>query len=77
MKKMAISIFKANALKIIDIVAKNHESIIITKRGKPMAELIPFRSSGKKPLPGKLSHSLVFEKDIITPLGEDMWESGR
>ncbi len=42
MKTMAISKFKTYALKVIDKVAKSQEGIIITKRGKPLAELIPF-----------------------------------
>lgn len=75
MKTMAITKFKAYALKIIDQVAKSNESLVITKRGKPLAELIPFRKSEQKPAPGKLADALVFEKDIVEPLGDDMWEA--
>lgn len=75
MKTMAISKFKTYALKIVDQVAKSNESLVITKRGKPLAELIPFRKHEEKPVPGKLANALVFEKDIVTPLGDDMWES--
>ena len=75
MKAMAISQFKAQALKIIDTVAKTHESVIITKRGKALAELVPFYTSKSKPLPGKLSSTFVFEKDIVSPLGKKMWEA--
>lgn len=77
MKTMAISAFKTNALKVIDEVATSHESVIITKRGKAMAELVPFQSSKDKAVPGKLSSALVYEKDIVTPLGPEMWEAGR
>lgn len=75
MKTMAISTFKAHALRVIDRVAQTHESIVITKRGKPIAELIPFRSKQKEAIPGRLSETLVFEKDIVSPLGEDIWEA--
>ena len=75
MKTMAISKFKAYALKILDQVAKTQESIVITKRGKPLAEVVPFRKSDKNPVPGKLADTLVFEKDIVSPLGEDMWDA--
>ncbi len=75
MKTMAITKFKAYALKIVDEVAKSNESLVITKRGKPLAELIPYRKSEKKPVPGKLASTLVFENDIVTPLGCDIWES--
>jgi prevent-host-death family protein len=75
MKTMTISKFKAHALKIVDQVAKSQEHIIITKRGKPLAEIIPYRSSDAHPTPGKLSNTFVFEKDIVSPLGEKIWNA--
>lgn len=77
MKTMGVSQFKAHALKILDQISKTREEIVITKRGKPLAQIIPYRSQDKKPVPGKLSETFVFEKDIITPLGEEMWESSK
>ena len=77
MKTMGISHFKAHALKILDQIAKTHEEIVITKRGKPLAQIIPYRNEDKNPMPGKLADAFVFEKDIITPLGEEMWESSK
>ena len=74
MKTMAISQFKAYALKVLDQVSKTKESIVITKRGKPLAEVVPFRNTDKNSSPGKLAETLVFEKDIVSPLGEDMWD---
>jgi prevent-host-death family protein len=75
MKTLAISQFKTYALKVLDQVAKTKESIVITKRGKPLAEVVPFRKADKKAEPGKLAETLVFEKDIVAPLGEDMWDA--
>lgn len=75
MKTLAISKFKTNALKIIDEVSKFQESIVITKRGKAVAEIIPFRSSKNEAIPGKLASTLIFEKDIISPLDKDIWEA--
>ena len=75
MKTMGISQFKAHALKILDQVAKTQEIIIITKRGKPLAQITPYRTSGITPKPGRLSDALVFEKDVISPLGEGMWDA--
>ena len=73
MKTLAITDFKAHALQILGRIAKTKESVVITKRGKPIVEVIPF--SAKKPAPGKLSEALVFEKDIVSPLGSDMWDA--
>jgi len=75
MKTMAISEFKAHALQVLNEVAKSYETIVITKRGKPLAQVVPYRKSVMEPTPGKLSDAFVFEKDIITPLGEQLWES--
>jgi len=75
MHAMGISQFKTHALKILDQVSKSQEGIIITKRGKPLAQIIPYRSSDMNPKPGKLANYLVFEKDIVSPLGEEMWDA--
>lgn len=77
MKTMGISQFKSHALKILDQIAKTHEEIVITKRGKPLAQIVPYRTKEKKPVPGKLADAYLFEKDIVSPLGEEMWESSK
>lgn len=75
MRTLAITDFKAHALQILGQVAKNKEHIIITKRGKPLAEVVPFISS--KPKSGKLSGVLLFEKDIVAPLDGQMWSANK
>ena len=74
MQTVPISKFKANALKFIAEIARNKESIIITKRNKPIVKIVPISDTEKQNIPGKLATSLVFEKDIISPLGEELWE---
>lgn len=75
MRTLAITDFKAHALQILGQVAKNKEHIIITKRGKPLAEVVPFTSS--KPKSGKLNGVLLFEKDIVAPLDGQMWSANK
>ena len=75
MKTIGISEFKTHAMKIVDQVARSQVSIVITKRGKPLAELVPYHSPDMDSKPGKLAEALVFEKDIVSPLGEDMWNA--
>ena len=77
MKTMAITKFKTQAFKLIDEVAQSQKSIIITKQGKAIAKIVPFTESdnGNKNQPGKLASTLIFEKDIISPLGEELWEA--
>ena len=73
MKILAITEFKAHALQILAKVAETKEPVVVTKRGKALAEVIPFSAS--KPAPGKLAEALVFEKDIISSLGDNMWDA--
>ena len=73
MKTLAITDFKAHALQILGQVAKTKESVVVTKRGKPLAEVVPFSTA--KPAPGKLSDALVFEENIVSPLGEEVWNA--
>ena len=75
MKTMAITDFKSHALQVLGQVAKTKEHVIVTKRGKPLAEVIPF--SEKMPVAGRLSEALVFEDDIVSPLGHEMWDAAR
>ena len=77
MKTMGVSEFKTHALKILDRISKTQEVLVITKRGKPVATISPYRSAEKNPQPGKLADALVFEKDIISPFGEELWEACR
>jgi prevent-host-death family protein len=75
MKTMAISEFKAHCLQVFGRVAQTKETVVVTKRGKPLVEVIPFRNSDETPTPGKLSETLMFEKDIVSPLGESIWSA--
>lgn len=44
MKKIAAGSFKANCLAVMDEVQAKHETVVITKRGKPVAKLVPVNS---------------------------------
>jgi prevent-host-death family protein len=66
--------FKAKCLQILNEVAENRESLIITKRGKPIAKLVPVEP--EQQLFGALRGSVVAETDIVVPLEED-WEAAR
>jgi len=77
MISMAISVFKAHALEAVGRVARSKEGIVITKRGKPVAQVVPYHAPAARIAPGRLSGALVFEKDIVSPLGEKLWEAAR
>ena len=75
MKSVAISIFKTNALRIINQIATTGERVTVTKRGKPVVQVIPYIDRETKLVPGKLSNTILFEKDIISPLDEELWDA--
>jgi len=75
MRTMAISEFKAHALRVLGQVARTKEPVVVTRRGKPIAEVVAFSGRDEKAKPGKLSETLVFEKDIVSPLGESIWSA--
>lgn len=41
MKTMTAGFFRANCLRVIDEVQAGRETVMITKRGKPVAKLVP------------------------------------
>ena len=75
MKAVGISQFKTHVIKILEQVAETQENIVITKRGKPLAQIAPYHVPDTTLKPGKLAHTLVFEKDIVSPLGEEIWDA--
>jgi len=46
MKTMAAGTFKAKCLAVMDEVANKREAVVITKRGKPIAKLVPVKDDG-------------------------------
>lgn len=77
MKTMNVSDFKAHALQVISDVAELHENLILTKRGKALAEIIPYKPHKSVATPGKLASALVQEKDIVSPFEGSLWEANR
>lgn len=73
MKTMAITDFKAHALQVLSNVAAHKGRVVVTKRGKPLAEVVPYTEA--KAAAGRLAETLVFEKDIVNPLGEKIWDA--
>ena len=61
--------FKTHCLSFMDEVSENHRTFIITKRGKPVAKLVPV-DNVVKPLFGFLKGHIHIVGDIIEPTGE-------
>ena len=66
--------FKAKCLKLMDEVSRSHQEIIITKRGKPVAKLVPVPDSGPPVVFGSLKGTAEVTGDIISPIDEQ-WDA--
>lgn len=69
---VAAADFKANCLRLTDEVAQHRKSLIITKRGKPVAKLV---SVEEKPMDlfGYMAGSIKICGDIIGPIEDEKW----
>lgn len=66
-QRIAAGEFKAKCLQIMDDVQKRHVQIVITKRGKPVAKVVPY--SDKPPsLFGFMKGTATTHGDIISPI---------
>lgn len=66
--------FKAKCLKLMDEVARTHESVIITKRGRPVAKMVPVDTENKTELFGYMKGTATIRGDITIPI-EVAWEA--
>jgi len=76
METIAISKFKATCLSLLDRVQKTGEPLLITKRGKPVAQVLP-PPPPEQPQEsrfGCMAGTFEILGDIVEPLGEEDWE---
>jgi prevent-host-death family protein len=64
--------FKARCLQLLDTVAASGEPLTITKRGRPVARLVPLPAAGA--LFGALAGSVREQQDLVAPV-DDTWEA--
>ena len=64
--------FKAKCLALLDEVAASGRPLIVTKRGKPVARVVPMGETPVKSLKG----SIVWEGDLLSPI-DVRWDGNR
>jgi prevent-host-death family protein len=71
-RSISASAFKARCLALLDRVAETGESVVVTKRGRPVARVVPARRADATSLRG----SVTLRGDIVAPILDD-WNLDR
>ncbi len=69
--KISATEFKAKCLKLIDEVAQTHEPLVVTKRGKPVAKVVPIESEEPDSWFGYMAGTIEIVGDIIEPIEQE------
>ena len=76
METINASDFKARCLAILDRVQATGERVIILKRGRPVADLLPASRTHAEYPQLELKGTVIVVGDIVEPAGsEEHWES--
>ena len=73
MKTMNASRFKATCLEVLDQVAQSGHAVVVTKRGKPVARVVPMVNRPDR-IVGAMKGEIKVHGDIISPIGVE-WEA--
>ena len=73
MTRVKASEFKAKCLQMMDEVAETGETIVVTKNGVPVAQLVPYRERAES-LIGMCAETIKSHDDLIEPTGVT-WEA--
>ncbi|HTS37882.1 MAG TPA: type II toxin-antitoxin system Phd/YefM family antitoxin [Candidatus Solibacter sp.] len=77
MKTISAGEFKARCLTLMDDVQDTREPVVITKRGKPVAKLVPAEDASDDFI-GRLKGRIEVVGDIESPIEPaEVWESLR
>jgi prevent-host-death family protein len=71
MEALSVSKFKATCLAVLEDVKRQKKKVVITKRGIPIAEIVPIDLQ-QSDVP--LKDTVLFMGDIVSPVAEDDWE---
>ena len=66
MKKMAAGAFKVHCLAVMDEVQSKRETVLITKRGKPVAKLVPVENE-KDDIFNFMKGKGSIDGDVVSP----------
>jgi len=69
-----ISEFKAKCLKLLDETGQKGREYTITKKGEPIAQVVPVKKQGRKSLRGSLVGKAEIHGDIVNFDTSEEWD---
>lgn len=73
-RTLSASQFKATCLALLDDIAESGTTVVVTKRGKPVARLCPLEETSPPDLLGSVRYKR--EEDLLSPV-EETWNVDR
>ena len=74
-KTMGAAEFKAKCLRVMDLVRNTRVPVVITKKGVPVARLVPIERPPRKNVFGALKGKFRIHGDIVGPVvPADEWK---
>jgi prevent-host-death family protein len=73
-RQISATKFKANCARLLDQVAQRRLPVVITKRGKPVAKLVP-ADEGPIDIFGYMAGTVEIVGDLISPIEDLEWTS--
>lgn len=78
MQRIKAADFKARCLALLDQVARTGEELMITKHGRPVAQIVPVQSRRSSRPFAELEGTVEILGDLIRPaLSADRWDAER
>jgi prevent-host-death family protein len=77
-KTIGAAEFKAHCLRILDEVDRSRESVTVTKRGRPVAEVRPVAKQERRSIIGALKGSVLqYDRPFEPAADADDWHANR
>lgn len=73
-RSLKASEFKAKCLELMDEVQQRQIEVVVTKRGRPVAKLVPVNETPESPF-GFMRGTVLSGGDVVAPNDEE-WEPG-
>ena len=78
MKSIAVTEFKAQCLALLETVARTGQPLVVTKRGKPLARIVPSGHGETVYQQDSLAGTVTIVGDVMSPiLPPSAWDAFR